>query len=73
MKIKNKTSIEKYCKYCELATPLASDDEMICEIHGVVSSGYVFKKFVYDPLKRLPKRVTLKKDDLEFPDLDSEI
>lgn len=68
MKIKNKDNIEVFCKYCEKATPLATDGKLVCAKKGVVSADYKCRRFVYDPLKRAPKILSLKADDLEFPD-----
>ncbi len=64
--------IEKYCKYCEKATALSDPDEMLCERCGVVSSAHVCRRFRYDPLKRMPKRV--KHDvSLDFVDVDEDV
>lgn len=55
MKIKNKSDIEVFCKYCEYATPLATGGKLVCQKYGVVSEDYKCRKFIYDPLKRAPK------------------
>lgn len=49
--------ISPACVYCELGHT-ASDKKMIlCKKKGVVSPYYSCKKFVYAPLKRIPKRL----------------
>ena len=72
MRIKSKDNIEVFCKYCELATPIVSDSKMVCPKYGVVSADYRCRKFVYDPLKRDPKRPVIDSEGLEFPSLDDE-
>lgn len=70
MKIKNSEEIEKFCKYCEYASSLATEDEMVCKKKGVVSAGYICRKFIYDPLKREPKKLkTAPTAEFEFPDI----
>ena len=49
MKIKTKDKIEKFCKYCEHASPIVSDSKMVCPKYGVVSADYKCRRFVYDP------------------------
>lgn len=70
MRIRSKDNIEKFCKYCELATPIVSDSKMVCPKYGVVSADYHCRRFVYDPLKRDPKRPVIETKGLEFPVLD---
>ena len=70
MKIKNKDNIEVFCKYCEKATPLATDGKLVCAKKGVVSADFKCRRFIYDPLKRAPKILSIKTDDLEFPEED---
>jgi len=59
------------CRYCENASVLRCEDEMLCRIRGVVDAGYVCRKFRYDPLKRvpLPKRGL---PGLDYVDIDSD-
>ena len=67
MRIKSKDNIEVFCKYCELAMPIVSDSKMVCPKYGVVAADYHCRKFVYDPLKRDPKRASVDIEGLEFP------
>lgn len=68
MKVKNRDDIEVFCKYCELAAPLSSDNMMLCRKHGVVRSDYCCRKFSYDPLKRAPRIKPNRSSELEFPE-----
>ena len=42
------------CRYCENASPLHDDSEVLCRLRGVVLGDHVCRKFMYDPLKRKP-------------------
>ncbi len=48
------TDFAKVCAYCEKATILADHDTVLCSRYGVVPAGGVCRKFLYDPLKRVP-------------------
>jgi len=54
------------CRYCENASPLHDDSEVLCRIRGVVSGDHVCRKFMYDPLKRRPRMLP------DIPKLDIE-
>lgn len=54
--MKKETDIERVCAYCEHAAPLPGQDTVLCDKKGVVNGGYLCRRFVYDPLKRKPKR-----------------
>lgn len=58
--MKKKIEIEKVCAYCEHAAKLKDDNFMLCESRGVVASSFSCRKFLYDPLKRVPSRPILK-------------
>ena len=51
--------ITKCCALCERATKLQDVNTVLCKKRGVVSSEHCCSKFVYDPLKRVPKRITV--------------
>ena len=59
---------EKICLYCEHAAPAYDPERMLCELHGVVCSGYKCGKFIYDPLKRVP-RIPKKIKEEEMPQI----
>ena len=46
---------EKICLYCEHAAETYEPGRMLCDCKGIVSSGFRCRKFVYDPLKRVPR------------------
>jgi len=59
---------QKVCLFCENATILKGDENVLCKHKGIVSEDYVCRKYIYDPLKRQPsikpKMPTLSKEDL---------
>lgn len=71
MKIKNKGNIEVFCKYCERATPLATEGKLVCSKKGVVTEDYSCRRFIYDPLKRSPKLLTAEAENIEFVSIDN--
>lgn len=48
-------NIKPSCKYCELGTA-GEGDKINCEKFGEVKAYDSCKKFVYNPLKRIPKK-----------------
>ncbi len=46
----------KLCEFCRFAIEIPRSEQMLCEIRGVVGKEYCCRKFVYDPLKRIPHR-----------------
>ena len=54
--------ITKCCALCEKATKLQDVNTVLCRKRGVVSSEYCCAKFSYDPLKRVPRRITVMTD-----------
>lgn len=48
-------NIKPSCKYCEIAQA-GEGDKIICPKMGVVKAYDSCKKFIYDPLKRIPKK-----------------
>ena len=63
-----KDGIERYCRYCENAKTLSDTDTVLCDRYGVVSASHRCRKFMYDPMKRTPKRQTTA-PSLEFVDI----
>lgn len=65
-----KELIDRFCAFCEKGTPIPSSDGeslVICSKKGLVSGDYVCGAFIYDPLKRDPKR---KNKEIEFEVVD---
>lgn len=53
------------CEYCERGSIAPTGTEVLCPVKGIVMLDYFCKKFVYDPLKRQPKKINLGKDFTE--------
>lgn len=47
-------NIEPSCSYCEHGNFTSDHLAVLCEKHGVVSPSYFCRKFIYDPLARIP-------------------
>ena len=54
---KKESDLTKACGFCRFASAIAGTEEMLCEHRGVVSQEYHCRKFIYDPLKRVPRRL----------------
>ena len=54
-KEKNIPDIPQYCCYCENATIISDEDNVLCARKGIVNCEYKCRRFVYDPLKRKPR------------------
>ena len=48
--------IEPACTYCQFGRPAPDRVMVLCRKYGPVSPYFKCKKFVYSPLKRIPKR-----------------
>lgn len=64
MSKKQDTDYRKLCIFCENATILQGESDILCKHKGIVAEDFVCRKFVYDPLKRTPKA------PMELPKLD---
>lgn len=45
----------KACEFCEKASALHGETDMLCSVRGVVSRDFFCRRFSYDLLKRVPK------------------
>lgn len=58
---KNKNSefdnadLPRVCRFCERATLISDEENVLCSVRGIVLADYCCRKFSYDPLKREPK------------------
>ncbi len=53
----------RICELCEYASSVANNaTHMLCSKKGIMEKGSGCKKFLYDPLKRVPHRITLNTD-----------
>ncbi|MBP0981455.1 MAG: hypothetical protein J5968_04550 [Oscillospiraceae bacterium] len=50
-----KTDIEPSCAYCEFGSLSQDKSAILCPKKGIVSADFSCKKFVYDPISRVPK------------------
>ena len=50
-------SVDPACVHCEYARPAPDNIMLFCRKYGPVSPYYKCKKFIYDPLKRVPKKL----------------
>lgn len=48
--------IDPRCSYCEHASETSDKKAMLCKKRGIMTKDYYCKKFVYDPLKRVPTK-----------------
>lgn len=44
------------CSYCEFGDRSKDGDKVVCEKNGLVEPDSSCKKWVYDPIKRIPKK-----------------
>ena len=47
--------LPRVCRFCERATLISDEDNVLCSLKGIVYADYCCRKFTYDPLKREPK------------------
>ena len=66
---KSYDDIEKICAMCEHAEIIFDEDNVLCEIRGIVAGTFCCRKFIYDPLKRVPPR-PVKVKPHEYVDID---
>lgn len=71
MSSKNKNltpDIPYVCQFCEHAALINDECNVLCEYKGIVNREYKCKKYVYDPLKRVPRTLPpipkLSEDDV---------
>ncbi len=53
--MKKDFDIPRICEFCRFATEIKATEDMLCTHRGVVDKEYVCRKFIYDPLKRVPR------------------
>lgn len=58
------------CEYCRHGFPTKDAERLLCENSGIVPPHYACRRFVYCPLKRIPKRApklpSYTKEDFEL-------
>lgn len=50
------STISPACEYCEHGRRASDPRMVLCNRRGLVSPMYSCRKFVYDPLQRVPRR-----------------
>jgi len=68
---RNYEDIEQLCAMCENSSAIFDPENVLCKHHGVVSATHKCRKFVYDPLKRVPSK-SAKPVSLDYIDIDSD-
>ena len=64
-------NIEPSCAYCVNGALMANcDDDIICQIKGIVSPAFSCSKYRYDPLKRIPPQKIVKLEQFSDGDFD---
>ena len=62
------SDLPRVCQFCENASPLCDEDNVLCLRKGIVNKEYCCRRYAYDPLKRVPKPLPpfpkLSPDDL---------
>ncbi len=48
--------IEPSCSYCERGTAAKDGKMVLCKQKGIVYKDFHCKKFIYDPLLRIPRK-----------------
>ena len=63
--------LERSCRTCERAELLENKDIVLCEKKGIVAPNGLCRKFIYDPLKRVPPKIA-PAPKLEYVDIDKD-
>lgn len=50
------SDIEPKCQYCLSGTAVTDSDTVLCPKKGVLDKNDSCRKFIYDPLKRIPQQ-----------------
>lgn len=53
-KRKEQPDLPRLCEFCEHASLITDEKNVLCSLHGIVNREYRCKKYTYDPLKRVP-------------------
>ena len=51
-----KDEVEPNCAYCIFAVEVVGEECILCPKKGIMQIGDACKKFVYDPLKKIPRK-----------------
>ena len=71
-----KKDLTHECAVCKYGWPLPDGSAVLCEKSGIRNNDSCCKKFKYDPLKRVPRRVPammeFSQEDFELFDFEEE-
>ncbi len=60
--------VQAVCEYCEHAVLINDEENVLCGKKGIINRSSSCRKYVYDPLKRIPKPMPdiprLSEDDI---------
>ena len=56
-KKKETADIPVACEFCEHAVLINDEENVLCAKKGIIRRGASCRKYVYDPLKRIPKQL----------------
>lgn len=63
-----KRDIPQFCEFCEHAVIINDEENVLCSKKGIIGKKQKCRKYVYDPLKRVPRQLPeipkLSKDDI---------
>ena len=63
-------NIDPACEYCALGKLTSDGKNVLCKKKGVTALYYHCRRFKYDPIKRVPKKPTLKLANLSQQDFE---
>ncbi|MBQ8250026.1 MAG: hypothetical protein IJY93_09165 [Clostridia bacterium] len=55
--MKKNSETPKFCEFCRYAEVLSGTEDMLCKHKGAVDREYSCRRFIYDPLKRVPRKL----------------
>ncbi|MBQ2765466.1 MAG: hypothetical protein IJF48_00580 [Clostridia bacterium] len=55
--MKKNSDTPKICELCRFAEAISGTEDMLCKHKGAVNKEYSCRKFIYDPLKRVPRKL----------------
>lgn len=56
MKHRKNDDEERTCSFCRYSSAVCGREEMLCRRKGIVPREFSCRAFIYDPLKRVPRR-----------------
>lgn len=73
MKRKKETDYTPCCALCDSSSKISDSKDYICSKKGIVNEDGICRKFLYDPLKRIPYKVpAVDFSNIDFDNLTEE-